>query len=69
VKGHVDHVTAPWDPEGHLVFYAISDNIEFLPGVMIKNQFFPDEAVPLSLLPEEQLLAVPSVKVSYEPVL
>jgi len=69
VKGHVDHVTAPWDPEGHLVFYAISDNIEFLPGVMIRNQFFPEEAVPLSLLPEEQLLAVPSVKVSYEPVL
>jgi len=66
IKGYLDYEPGFWDPEGHLVFYAISDNEEFLPGVMIRNQFFSGEAVPLELIPVEQLLAVPSVKVSYE---
>ena len=66
VKGYVDH-SGLWDPEEHLVFYEISDNEEFLPGVMIRNQFFPEEPLPLELIPESQLLAVPSVKVEWAP--
>jgi hypothetical protein len=65
VKGYVDHVAAPWDPEGHLVFYEISPNEEFYPDAYINNQFYE---APLILFPEQRL-AVPSVKVSYEPVL
>jgi len=65
VKGYVDHV-GMWDPEEHLVFYAISDNDEFLPSVTIKNQFFWEEPMPLDLDPTgQQLLAVPSVKVDW----
>jgi len=66
VKGYVDHV-GMWDPEEHLMFYRISDNEEFLPLVTIRNQFFPEEPWPLNLFPEEQLLAVPSVKVVWAP--
>jgi hypothetical protein len=66
VKGYVDH-SGLWDPDEHLVFYAISDNPEFLPAVMIRNQFFPEEPWPLELIPVEQLLAVPSVKTEWAP--
>jgi hypothetical protein len=69
VKGYVDH-TGMWDPEEHLLFYAISDNEEYYDPetpVWIKNQFFPEEEVPLYLVPVGQLLAVPSVKVEWAP--
>jgi len=69
VKGYVDHI-GMWDPDEHLVFYAISDNEEFYDPetpVWVKNQFFPEEEVPLYLSPIEQLLAVPSVKVDWAP--
>jgi hypothetical protein len=69
VKGYVDHAGI-WDPEEHLLFYAISDNEEFYDPktpVWVKNQFFPEEEVPLYLSPIEQLLAVPSVKVDWAP--
>jgi len=66
VKGYVDH-SGLWDPDEHLVFYAISDNTEFLPLVEIMNQFFPVVPVPLELIPVGQMLAVPSVKVEWAP--
>ena len=66
VKGYVDH-SGLWDPDEHLVFYAISDNPEFLPLVEIMNQFFPEFPVPLELIPAGQMLAVPSVKVEWAP--
>jgi hypothetical protein len=66
IKGYLDYEPGVWDPEGHLVFYAISDNDEFAPSVVINNQFH--EAT-LSLDDFDELLAVPSVKVSYGPVL
>jgi hypothetical protein len=66
VKGYVDHVSSPWDPEGHLVFYAISPNEEFYPDVYVNNQFAPD-GTGLTLT-NEQLLAVPSVKVEWSAV-
>ena len=66
VKGYVDHAGL-WDPDEHLVFYAISDNGEFFESVQIKNQFFWEEPVPLNLIPIDQLLAVPSVKVDWAP--
>jgi hypothetical protein len=66
VKGYVDH-SGLWDPDEHLVFYAISDNLEFLPAVTIRNQFFPVVPVPLELIPVGQMLAVPSVKVEWAP--
>jgi len=67
VKGHLGYWTFPWDPEGHLVFYLISYNEEFYyDDVVINNQF---QQAPFSLLDDSELLAVPSVKVSYEPVL
>jgi hypothetical protein len=65
-KGYVDH-SGLWDPEEHLVFYAISDNDEWLPGVGIRNQFFPEEPDYLSLWEVQQLLAVPSAKVEWAP--
>lgn len=65
VKGYVDHAGL-WDPEEHLVFYEISTNDEFLPLVTIRNQFFPDEGVPLNLFDNWELLAVPSVKVAWD---
>jgi len=65
IKGYVDW-TGIWDPEEHLVFYAISDNPEFSPSVMIKNQFFWEEPAYLDLDPiGQQLLAVPSVKIEW----
>ena len=71
VKGYVDYAGAGiWDPEEHLLFYAISDNEEFYDPeapVWVKNQFFPEEPWPLYLSPIEQLLAVPSVKVDWAP--
>jgi hypothetical protein len=69
LKGYVDvePEMGMWDPEEHLMFYRISDNEEFLPLVTIRNQFFPEEPWPLNLFPEEQLLAVPSVKVEWAP--
>jgi len=67
IKGYLDYEPGFWDPEGHLVFYAISDNEEFLPGVLVRNQFFPEVAESLNLIPIDQLLAVPSVKVYWEP--
>ncbi len=66
VKGYVDHAGL-WDPEEHLVFYAISDNDEFLSSVMIRNQFFPEDPVALELIDVGQLLAVPSVKLDWAP--
>jgi len=65
IKGYLDYEPGFWDPEGHLVFYVISPNEEFMPGVYVDNQF---QEAALALIPEE-FLAVPSVKVSYEPVL
>jgi uncharacterized repeat protein (TIGR02543 family) len=67
VKGYVDHV-GMWDPEEHLMFYKISDNDEFYgDDVYIRNQFFPLEPISHFLAPENQLLAVPSVKVEWAP--
>jgi hypothetical protein len=66
IKGHLDYEPGFWDPEGHLVFYAISDNDEYVSSVVINNQFH--EAT-LLLDDFDELLAVPSVKVSYGPVL
>ena len=68
VKGYVDHAGI-WDPEEHLLFYRISDNAEYYDPevpIWVRNQFFPEE-VPLYLIPIDQFLAVPSVKVSYVP--
>jgi hypothetical protein len=56
-------VTGVWNPEAHLVFYAISENFEFFPSVVINDQFEVEST--LSLVPIE-LLAVPSVKVHFE---
>jgi hypothetical protein len=67
LKGYVDY-TGIWDPDGHLLFYQISDNEEYYDPeqpILIKNQFFPDEGESLYLSPVEQLLAVPSVKVEW----
>ena len=66
IKGYLDYEPGFWDPEGHLVFYAISDNDESVPAVLINNQFH--EAT-LVLDDFNELLAVPSEKVSYLPVL
>jgi hypothetical protein len=52
-------MTGAWNPEAHLVFYAISDNPEFQSPVLINNQF---ELQSLDLVPIEELLAVPSEK-------
>jgi hypothetical protein len=65
LKGYVDF-EGIWDPDEHLVFYEISDNDEYLPSVMIRNQFFPDEGVPLELFDNWELLGVPSVKVDWQ---
>lgn len=64
IKGYLGHEPGFWDPEGHLVLYAISSNEEFLPAVVVSNQF--QEELYLELSNIEELLAVPSVKVSYE---
>ena len=67
VKGYVDHA-GMWDPEEHLLFYAISDNEEFYgDDVGIRNQFFPEEVEYIDLISDNQLLAVPSVKVDWAP--
>jgi len=68
LKGLLDHTEAPWDPDEHLVFYTISDNGEYSPSVYINNQFKPD-GLSLDLDDVGQLLAVPSVKVSWEEVI
>jgi len=65
-KYHEPTSTGVWDPEAHLVFYEISDNPEYYSGVNISNQF---ETQSLELASTGQLLAVPSEKVSYEPVI
>ena len=58
--------TGAWNPEAHLVFYAISDNPEFWLSVVVSNQFDPGDQQSLDLVPiTGQLLAVPSAKVSY----
>lgn len=69
LKGPVDlGLEGLWDPDEHLVFYAIPDNPEFFSPVLIRNQFFPEDAVPLDLDPEgPQFVAVPSVKVEWAP--
>jgi len=70
IKGYLDYEPGFWDPEEHLVFYAISDNGEFFPEVMIRNQFLSGDAVvPLYLISIDQFLAVPSVKVDWAPIL
>ena len=67
VKGYVDH-SGLWDPEEHLVFYAISDNEEFYgDDVGFRNQFCPEGPCYVDLIQEDQLLAVPSVKVEWAP--
>jgi len=67
VKGYVDHL-GMWDPEEHLMFYKISENDEFYgDDVYIRNQFFPEEPITHFLAPDNQLLAVPSVKVEWAP--
>jgi hypothetical protein len=63
VKGYVDHAGL-WDPDTHLVFYAISSNDEFLEAVVVNNQF--QAQVLLDLL-AENLLAVPSLKITWDP--
>jgi uncharacterized repeat protein (TIGR02543 family) len=65
-KYHDGRYTGVWDPEAHLVFYEISDNPEYYSGVSISNQF---ETQSFELASTGQLLAVPSEKVSYEPVI
>jgi hypothetical protein len=68
LKGYVDHEPGMWDPEEHLMFYRISDNEEFYgDDVGIRNQFFPEETEYIDLIPEGQLLAVPSVKAEWAP--
>jgi len=64
IKGYLDYEPGFWDPEGHLVFYAISDNDEYVPAVLINNQF---QEATLVLDDFNELLAVPSVKVYWEP--
>jgi hypothetical protein len=64
-KEHEDRITGAWNPKEHLVFYNISANSEYLPGVLVSNQF--EEFQPLSLNETGQLLAVPSEKLYYEP--
>ena len=67
IKGYVDH-TGIWDPKGHLMFYRISENDEYYEGaVSVKNQFWPEEAANIYLFTTDQLLAVPSEKVAWEP--
>lgn len=67
LKGYIDW-TGIWDPEEHLLFYAISDNPEFYSDdIMIKNQFCFEEPCYLDLIPVGQLLAVPSVKENWAP--
>jgi len=66
IKDYLDYEPGFWDPEGHLVFYAISDNDEYVSSVYVKNQFH--EAT-LLLGDFNEFLAVPSEKLSYEPVL
>ena len=66
IKGYLDYEPGFWDPEGHLVFYAISDNDEYTSSVYVKNQFH--EAT-LLLGDFNELIAVPSEKLSYVPVL
>ena len=66
IKGYLDYEPGFWDPEGHLVFYAISDNDEYVSSVLVENQF---HQATLLLGDFNELLAVPSVKVSYGPVL
>jgi hypothetical protein len=65
IKGYLDYEPGFWDPEGHLVFYVISPNEEFVSDVYVGNQF---QEAALALITDE-FLAVPSLKVSYEPVL
>jgi len=68
LKGYVDHEPGMWDPDEHLMFYRISDNDEFYgDDVGIRNQFFPEEVEYIDLIPEDQLVAVPSVKVEWAP--
>ena len=65
LKGYVDY-WAPWNPDEHLVFYAISST-NCIDSVSVSNQF--QQQLPLTLDDVDQLLAVPSEKVSYKPVL
>jgi len=68
LKGYVDYEPGMWDPEEHLLFYRISDNGEFYgDNVMIRNQFFPEQAEDFLLIPVDQYLAAPSVKVEWAP--
>jgi len=68
IKGYLDYEPGFWDPEGHLLFYVISDNGEYVPAVVIENQFCWEEPCYLELVPSDQLLAVPSVKVDWDPL-
>ncbi len=65
-KWHGEDVTGVWNPDEHLVFYATS-GANFLPEVVVNNQF--QMGVPLFLTPLNQLLAVPSVKLDYWPII
>ena len=65
-KWHGEDVTGVWNPDEHLVFYAIS-SVNFLPEVWVANQF--EMEVPLWLTSFEQLLAVPSEKLDYWPII
>jgi len=68
VKEHGDNIAVAWNPEAHLVFYEISPNPEFCPGVMVSNQFDPGDLQYLALLDADEALAVPSEKIAWEPV-
>jgi hypothetical protein len=63
LKGYLDY-WAPWNPDVHLLFYAI-DSTNYLPSVVVSNQFL--QQFELMLDNVGQLLAVPSEKVSYKP--
>jgi hypothetical protein len=66
IKGYLDHEPGGfWNAEGHLVLYAISSNEEFLPAVVVSNQFQEELYLELSNIGE--LLAVPSLKIAWEP--
>jgi hypothetical protein len=70
LKGYVDlgPEMGMWDPDEHLVFYRISDNDEsYGDDVGFRNQFCPEGPCFVDLIEEDQLLAVPSVKVDWAP--
>ena len=70
LKGYLDlePEMGMWDPDEHLMFYRISDNDEFYgDDIELRNQFFPEETEYVDLIPVDQLLAVPSVKVDWAP--